>query len=145
MSLRKTVYRMHVIAGAQEQMDTISSLLKRRWTTAAREEGASSLASEARPGRHGAPERHRCSFWRPRSKFTRRQRRSRLRMPPRSGLMTRSAAGTASVTDVHQRQRTVDDASGLSQDLSSLDEDDNLVRQQTHVARCRVRSCSGSS
>ena len=29
--------------------------------------------------------------------------------------------------------------------LSSLDEDDNLVQQRRHVARCRVRSRSGSS
>ena len=36
--------------------------------------------------------------------------------------------------DVHQRQRTGDDATGLSKDLSSLDEDDSLVQQQTHVA-----------
>ena len=56
------------------------------------------------------------------------------RMPPRSGPTTRSAAGTAGVDDVHQRQRTGDDASGLSKDLSSLDEDDSLVQQQTHVA-----------
>ena len=59
--------------------------------------------------------------------------------------MTRSAAGTAGVNGVHQIQRTVDASSGLSQDLSSLDEDDNLVQQRCHVARCRVRSCSGSS
>ena len=61
-----------------------------------------------------------------RSKFTRRQRRSRPCMPPLSGPMTTSAAGTAGVEDVHQRQRTVDDASGLSQDLSSLDEDGSV-------------------
>ena len=66
-------------------------------------------------------------------------------MPPRSGLMTRSAAGTAGVNGVHQRQRTVDASSGLSQDLSSLDEGDNLKQQRCCVARCRVRSCSGSS
>ena len=55
-------------------------------------------------------------------------------MPPRSGPTTRSAAGTAGVDDVHQRQRARDDASGLSNDLSSLDLDDSLVQQQTHVA-----------
>ena len=44
---------------------------------------------------------------------------------PLSRRMTRSAAGTAGVEYVHQRQRTVDDASGLS-DLSSLGEDDSL-------------------
>ena len=43
--------------------------------------------------------------------------------------MTRPAAGTAGVNGVHQRQRTVDASSGLSQDLSSLDEDDNQVQQ----------------
>ena len=57
-----------------------------------------------------------------------------LRMPLRSGPTTRSAVGTAGVDDVHQRQRTGDDASGLSKDLSSLDEDDSLVQQPTHVA-----------
>ena len=47
-------------------------------------------------------------------------------MLPLSGPMTRPAAGTEGAEDVHQRQRTVDDASCLSQDLSSLDEDDSL-------------------
>ena len=59
--------------------------------------------------------------------------------------MTRSAAGTAGVSGVYQIQRTMDASSGLSQDLSSPDEDDNLVQQRRHVARCRVRSSSGSS
>ena len=58
---------------------------------------------------------------------------------------TAERSGTAGVSGVHQIQRTVDASSGLSQDLSSLDEDDNLVQQRRHVARCRVRSWSGSS
>ena len=45
---------------------------------------------------------------------------------------------TAGVEDVHQRQRTVEDASGLSQDLSSLDEDDSLGAAT--VSRCTMQS-----
>ena len=70
--------------------------------------------------------------------------KSRQRMPPRSSPMTRSAVGTAGVNGVHQRQRTVDASSGLSKDVSSLDEDGNLLQQRCYVGRCRVRSCSGS-
>ena len=61
-------------------------------------------------------------------------------MPPRTGLMTRPAAGTGGVNGVHQRQRTVDASSDLSQDLSSLDEDDNQVQQLGGFTRQQTRN-----
>ena len=58
-------------------------------------------------------------------------------------LMTMCAVGTAGVDGVHERECTVTRSSDLSQEISSCDEDDNLVEGRTHVVEQEVEEEEG--